>query len=233
MNEFEIESGVYFDLASLYLDSLLMVQSKTASKIIINAVEQGVAIKDIYIYVFEPCQHEIGRLWQTNQITMYQEHFCTAATQNIMTQLYPHIFQSEKNGHKLVATCVNGEIHEMGIRMVSDLFEIEGWDTYYLGADIPTESILKTLEQIKPDILAISISMAFNIRSVVELINKIKENPEYSDMKIMVGGRPFIISPYLWKKVGADGSATNAVEAITLANKLILENTTSEEFHVK
>ncbi|MGB9201042.1 cobalamin B12-binding domain-containing protein [Methanobacterium sp.] len=69
-----------------------------------------------------------------------------------MTQLYPHIFQSEKNGHKLVATCVNGEIHEMGIHIVSDLFEIEGWDTYYLGADIPTESILKTLEQVKPEV---------------------------------------------------------------------------------
>ncbi|MGB9201041.1 B12-binding domain-containing protein [Methanobacterium sp.] len=82
MNEFEIESGVYFDLASLYLDSLLMVQSKTASKIIINAVEQGVAIKDIYIYVFEPCQHEIGRLWQTNQIIIIK---------NISVQLPPKI----------------------------------------------------------------------------------------------------------------------------------------------
>lgn len=233
MNEFKVESGAYFELASLYLESLLMVQSKTASDMIIKAVKQGVEIKDIYIYVFEPCQHEIGRLWQTNQITIYQEHFCTAATQNIMSKLYPYIFRNEKNGHKLVATCVNGEIHEMGIRMVADLFEIEGWDTYYLGADTPFESILKTLKLVNPDILAISISMAFNIRSVVELINKIKQNCENLDLKIMVGGRPFIISPDLWKKVGADGSASNAIKAITLANKLLSQKKPLGDVHAK
>ena len=139
MNEFKMESGDFFQLASLYLDTLLRVQSEAASRMIIKAVEQGVEIKDIYMYVFEPSQHEIGRLWQTNQINMYQEHFCTAATQNIMSQLYPYIFQNEKNGHKLVATCVNGELHEIGVRMVADLFEMEGWNTYYLGANTPNE----------------------------------------------------------------------------------------------
>ena len=139
MNEFKMESGDFFELASLYLDTLLRVQSEAASRMIIKAVEQGVEIKDIYMYVFEPSQHEIGRLWQTNQINMYQEHFCTAVTQNIMSQLYPYIFQNEKNGHKLVATCVNGELHEIGVRMVADLFEMEGWNTYYLGANTPNE----------------------------------------------------------------------------------------------
>ena len=64
---------------------------------------------------------------------MAQEHYCTAATQLIMSQLYPYIFTTGKNGRVLVGTCVSGDLHEIGVRMVSDFFEMEGWDTFYLA----------------------------------------------------------------------------------------------------
>jgi Predicted cobalamin binding protein len=69
-----------------YKDALLNVQRYEASRMIFKAVEDGMDIKDIYIHVFESSQHEIGRLWQNNMITVAQEHFCTAATQMIMSQ---------------------------------------------------------------------------------------------------------------------------------------------------
>ncbi|NYB52313.1 MAG: cobalamin B12-binding domain-containing protein [Methanobacteriaceae archaeon] len=221
MSEFEEESGPLADLAKMYLDALLRVQRDAASRMIIKAAEEGTSIKDIYLYVFEPSQHEVGRLWQTNQITVAQEHFCSAATQMIMSQLYPYIFGNEKNGYKMVATCAEGEQHEIGVRMVADLFEMEGWDTYYLGANTPTESILATIKQLEPHLLAVSASIHYNVKAVSELIKSVKESP-YSEIKIIVGGRPFQIAPELWKKVGADACAFNAQDAIDLANELIL-----------
>ncbi len=229
MNDFERESGHLLELAKLYLNSLLQVQRDTASRMIINAVEQGTSVKDIYLHVFEPSQHEIGRLWQTNQITVAQEHFCTAATQMIMSQLYPYIFNGEKNGHRMVAACAEGEMHEIGVRMVADLFEIEGWDTYYLGANTPNNSIIETIVDIKPEILAISTSIHYNIASVADLIKKIRKSNEISQVKILVGGRPFILVPELWRKIGADGFASNAMDAISMAQKLILQSDDSHE----
>jgi hypothetical protein len=37
-----------------------------------------------------------------------------------------------------VAACVSGELHEIGVRMLCDLLEMEGWNTIYLGANVPT-----------------------------------------------------------------------------------------------
>ncbi|MDZ7776615.1 MAG: hypothetical protein U5L09_13885 [Bacteroidales bacterium] len=54
-----------------------------------------------------------------------------------MSQLYPYIFNSQRVGKSMVAATVGGELHEMGIRMVADFFEMEGWDTWYLGANAP------------------------------------------------------------------------------------------------
>nr|WP_243687075.1 B12-binding domain-containing protein [Methanobacterium formicicum] len=86
----------FFSLAKNYMDALLNLRRNEASDMIMKAVEEGTSIKDIYMNVFEASQHEIGRLWQTNQITVAQEHFCTAATQRVMSQLYPHIFSTQK-----------------------------------------------------------------------------------------------------------------------------------------
>ena len=233
MTVFEEESGTFYELAKNYMDALLNLQRDEAGRMIIKAVEEGTDIKDIYIHVFESSQHEIGRLWQTNIITVAQEHFCTAATQMIMSQLYPYIFRTDKIGRRLVASCVAGEMHEMGVRMVADIFEMEGWDTYYLGANTPNESIIHTIIDLKPDIIAISASIHYNIAAVMDLIKTIRNISEISNVKIMVGGRPFLMAPELWRKVGADGCPSNAIKALSLADELISSSKKLEEAHVQ
>ena len=157
-----------------------------------------------------------------NQVSVAQEHYCTAATQLIMSQLYPHIFATERIGRRLVATCVGGELHEIGIRMVADFFEMEGWDTYYLGANTPTESVVQTVVERSADILGVSATIAFHTSAVADLIANVRAS-EVGDVKILVGGYPFNIAPDLWRQVGADGCARDAQEAVELANRLVAD----------
>ena len=208
-------------LAQKYLDSLLIGNREYALKLILNQVKAGVPVKEMYVQVFQPVQYEIGRLWQTNKISVAQEHYCTGATQLVMSQLYPYLFSGEKKSRKMVMTCVPGELHEMGARMVTDFFEMSGWDTYYLGANMPSESVVKYIIETKPQCLAISATMTFHVSAVEELIRLIRTAPGIpSDLKILVGGYPFKVAEGLWKNVGADGYAQNATDAIELAEKL-------------
>ena len=209
-------------LAQNYLDSLLKGKREMALSLILNEVKSGIPVKEMYVQVFQPVQYEIGRLWQTNKISVAQEHFCTGATQLVMSQLYPYIFTGEKKNRKMVTTCVPGELHEMGARMVTDFFEMNGWDTYYLGANMHIDSVVRYLTDVKPQCLAISATMTFHVSAVEELIRQIRLSPEVSsDLKIIVGGYPFKVAKGLWVSVGADGFAQNATEAIELAEKLI------------
>lgn len=208
-------------LAKQYLEMLLRGERHLASRLILAAVEEGREVKDIYLHVFQRTQYEIGRLWQMNQVTVAQEHYCTAATQLIMSQLYPYIFATTRKNYALVATCVGGELHEIGVRMVTDFFEMAGWDTYYLGANVPASTILETIEQRQANILAISATMTFHIHRVENLIQTIRSRDNFQATRIMVGGYPFNLEPKLWKKVGADAYANNAQEAIDTAEELL------------
>lgn len=206
-------------ISDQYLDHLLNADRNGATNLVFKAIDDGLGIKEVYLDIFQASQHKIGELWQNNEISVAQEHFCSAATQMIMAQLYPRIFNSKKNGLRLVATCVGGELHEIGLRMVADFFEMEGWDTYYLGANTPVESILSTIEKYSADVLAISTSMTFHLEKTKELILKVKESDVGKRSLILVGGRPFNLSHDLWKKVNADAFASDAMEAISVMEK--------------
>ena len=204
-----------------YLDALLRGERQTASRLITDAVQRGADVRAIYLDVFQRSQYEIGRLWLTNQVSVAQEHYCTAATQLIMSQLYPSIFATAKNGRRLVATCVGGELHEIGMRMVADFFELDGWDTYYLGANTPTVTVLEAIADRRPDVLGISATMTFHISIAADLIERVRASAAGPQVKILVGGYPFIKSPELWRKIGADGFAPDAQGAIEAANALL------------
>ena len=205
-------------LARQFLDFLLQGNRQAASQLILDEVRAGTPVKEIYLKAFQPSQREVGRLWQINQINVAQEHFCTAATQTIMAQLYPYLFNGQRKKYRLVMTCVGGELHEIGARMVADFFEMEGWDTYYLGANTPTHDILQTVKQYNAELLGISVTMTFHLPQAREIIAKIRaESPE---TRILVGGYPFNVSPHLWQQMNADGSAADAEEAIKIADRL-------------
>ncbi|HZG53598.1 MAG TPA: cobalamin-dependent protein [Pyrinomonadaceae bacterium] len=214
------DAAPHGDLAKKFLRLLLNGERYLASRLILEAVDSGVPVRDIYLHVFQSSQREIGRLWQMNRVSVAQEHFCTAATQLIMAQLYPRIFRTEKNGRRIVVTSIGGELHEIGVRIIADFFEMEGWDTYYLGANCPTNAILQALTERNAHVLAVSATMTFHVRAVENLIAAVRASEDFKAIKIMVGGYPFNIEPELWQRVGADAYASDASDAVAMASSL-------------
>jgi MerR family transcriptional regulator, light-induced transcriptional regulator len=209
------------ELAREYLHALLCGQRHVASENILRAVGQGVTVKEIYLHVLLPAQYEVGRLWQLNELSVAQEHYCTAAAQLIMSQLYPYIFASERRTGTLVSTCVAGGLHEIGLRMVTDFFEMDGWNTFYLGANMPARAVVETVTQRQAHLLCISAATSTCLRAAGELIQRVRADPACRNVKVLVGGLPFQLAPELWRTMNADGCASSAQEALVLAKQWI------------
>ena len=210
-------------LADSYLRCLLGGNRASARELIFAALDRGMDARDIYLQVFQQSQIEVGRLWQTNQISVAQEHFCTAATLQIMTLVFGRVAASvQRNGRRMVATCVGGDLHEVGIRIVSDFFELNGWDTYYLGADTPVADVVNAVCMNRAHVLAISATMTYHLAAVEKLILALRREPRCQSVRILVGGYPFNATPDLWRKVGADGFAADARQALDVAGSFTL-----------
>ncbi len=216
------EDNPYYVDAKKYLSLLLERSKEQAFITIVNLIKRGVDLKDIYLNIFQPAQNEVGRLWELNEISVAQEHFTSAATQSIIAYFFPEIFKVTKRRLTLIAASVGNELHEIGIRMIADFFEMNGWNTIYLGANTPSIDIINEIEKVQPEVVALSATMMTHVIQLEELIsNIIKTN---SSVKIIVGGYPFNLDPRLSQEIDADGYAMNASDAIKLAEVLISKN---------
>ncbi|HEX8243397.1 MAG TPA: cobalamin-dependent protein, partial [Longimicrobium sp.] len=177
-------------------------------------VQDGMGIRPLYLEVFQPVMREIGRLWQENQITVADEHLATAITQSAMARLYDRLFAGAGDqGPLLVAACADSERHEVGLRMVCDLLEMEGWDTVFLGPTVPLDDLVRMVRERRPQVVALSAAIAPNVPRVAQAIRAIREALPGGAPLIAVGGRAFSEDPELATRLGADLTAGDAAEA--------------------
>ena len=153
------------------------------------------------------------------KITVAQEHFFSIATECLMSRLVPAQVAVQSHAPRAVVCCVGREMHALGARMVSDLLTIGGWDMYECGANTPHDAVKQAITSRRADLLAISVTLSCHLHLVQEVVEQLRRAHEYSGLYIMVGGRPFIVDPTLWKKVGAHGTANDACSAAALANE--------------
>ena len=210
-------------LARSYLETLLGGDREEAGRIVFRALERGETIQDVYLKVFERALKEVGRLWAASELDVGTEHFVTASTQAIMSQLYPQLMAGAqpRGSRTCLVFAVCGEFHEVGARMVADLLGRDGWHCLFLGGNLCNDDILRSVGEHKPDLLALSASLYLNVDSVARLIRTVRGERTQKDLKILVGGRPFNLEATLWQRVGADGFARTAAEAVSAAETLV------------
>lgn len=204
-----------------YLGALRAGDRRRALNTAREALNAGVDIRDLYMDVLQPAMHEVGRLWESNQFTVAQEHLATAITQSVMAQIYGTVISRPPLGRTMVATCIGGELHELGLRMVSDFFEMDGWDVYFLGANVPSADVIRMIEQQRAQLLAISVTLGGHLLEARDLIAAVRASPAGKRVKIMVGGAPFNRSPETYKTIGADFTASSARGAVQTATEVV------------
>ncbi len=205
-----------------YLEAVLAGDRRRAFAVLDRARGAGLGHREMYLAVFQPALREVGRLWEENRISVADEHLATAITQAAMARLYDDLFTlSRQRGPLLIAACADSERHELGLRMICDLLELEGWDTVFLGATTPIDSLLEMVEARRPAVVALSASISPHLGRVREAIRVIRERLGDRAPVIAVGGRPFMEDPELAGRVGADLTAMDAVEAVKLLQERV------------
>jgi len=211
--------------ARMYLVHLLERHQSKAVDVLLEAVRSGRSVAQVYESVISPALAEVGRLWHINEATVADEHYVTTATQNAMAVLRTRLPQATPNGKRALAASVGGDLHDLGIRMVADLLESEGWQVDCLGANMPTVDLVDhAVDEVgRPQfhLVALSASTGLVVRTMATAIEQLRAAAPEHRIPIMVGGGPFSLVPDLWQVVGADGCACSASDAVHVAKRIV------------
>lgn len=173
-----------------YLAHLLRGERTDCARIVRELLDAGVGIKTLYSDLFGATLCQVGELWQANRISVATEHLATAVTENVMSQVVaPTLFGHEPTGRSMIVTCVANEFHQIGGRMVADIAEMKGWDTWYLGANTPLPGLLAMIDEKHPDVVAFSTAVYFNLPNLRSAIEALKMR--HPQTPIWLGGQMF------------------------------------------
>ena len=170
-----------------YLNALLDGDKKQCMQIVTGLIDQGTTIKEIYIELFQRSMYRIGQMWEKERCSIANEHAATKITEGMIEYVAGNFSSENKNGKSALISCIDKEYHELGARMVAGFLEALGWDTIFLGANIPQEEVIKLIRDKQPDIVGISSSFYMNINRLLNLLDDIKE--EFPGQEIIVGGQ--------------------------------------------
>jgi methanogenic corrinoid protein MtbC1 len=199
--------------------ALLGGDHRTCLAIAEGAVDGNRSIGDFYLKVLQPSMHGIGRLWESGQISVAQEHLASSIVGRVMTSVYLGCDCSKPRRGSAVVSAAPEEYHEIGCWMVSDMLEMDGWRVRYLGADTPAGELLDFLREDPPDVLALSVTMPFNIDSAAGLVRSVRDEPSLASVRILLGGAAVSSAEGLWRRLGADGTAFDAAEAVEVCRR--------------
>ncbi len=217
------DCGPFSSVANEFLSSLLALNAEGAMNLIEQEIGAGLSIADLFEHVITPVQHEVGRLWQLNQISVVQEHYCTASIDTLIASLQRRALGVNRNVSAL-AFCPGDEQHCLAVRMFAKLLQADGWATYYFGPRTPTSSALQfmTKAAMTVNLIAVSVTLPVHLTAAGDLISQVRRfSRDKHPPRIVVGGRAFAHDAAVWRNLGADAYAGSLVEGLEVANRLV------------
>jgi methanogenic corrinoid protein MtbC1 len=202
--------------------SLQLAGERAAARALLlhEGVAAGVRVADLYQGVLQPAQYRVGDLWQRNQISVAREHLATAVTESVMLDLAAAAPRVESTGVRVLVACIEGELHDIGARMVADLLELAGFTVRFLGADVPTDSLLGMLREESPRLLVLSAAMPERLVELREAVARIRE-AHGARVRIFVGGQIMEWTAEAMRALEVDLAASDALETLSAARQLL------------
>jgi methanogenic corrinoid protein MtbC1 len=206
-----------------FLDALLNGSHETCMQMVANAIDQKNSPEDVFSKIMTPSMYLIGKYWEAGKISVAEEHIASSIVSRCITQVYSEagIPLRTKDSPRVLVSASPGEYHQLGALMLSDSFERDGWVASFCGADTPARDFMLLARSFKPDLVALSVTMPYNLIEAQRVIQSLRSDPATKGIAIMVGGQAFLLDEELVKIVGADSSGFGLEESITQACQLV------------
>jgi MerR family transcriptional regulator, light-induced transcriptional regulator len=170
------------------------IKEKLYKKLTEGDIQESIKIYQEYIKNFDfanffdnvlkPVMYKIGEDWVKDEISIANEHIASNTAQILVRTIMEQVSGNTKKEKILICVPI-GEEHRLGCDVLETYLLSKGFKIYNMGTSIPTESILSFIENNKPDVVFLSITLKDNLKAGQRLVKKIKEQ---SEIPILVGG---------------------------------------------
>lgn len=204
------------DLVNDFKEVLLSLDRLSAKQMLDDQIERMTPIKfieDVVVVALE----RIGAGWNEGTISLSQVYMTGRICEGLVDQLLPPE-DPERKDKPNMAICVLSDHHKLGKVIVYSLLRASGFDLLDYGT-MEADDLVARVNKDKIEILLISALMLPSALKVKQVKEKLTDMG--LDVKIIVGGAPFLFDDKLWKEVGADAMCRTASEVVPVIQEFM------------
>ena len=193
---------------------------QTALTVTQELVDAGSMAQEILDQGLIAAMDQVGEMFSKGQMFVPQMLRSAKAMQECVKLIKPQ-FQKEDliSKGKVVIGTVKADLHDIGKNLVAMMMEGAGFVITDLGVDVAPDKFVQKVQEIEPDILAMSALLSTTMPSMRETIEKLKKAGIKDNVRVMIGGAP--VTSSFAREIMADGYAPDAGSAVLEAKKLL------------
>ncbi len=220
--EFAVREKDYARIARLFYDEALAADTKGILRLLSYMTGNRIPLAAIADLVIRPAMTRVGEEWAAGNIEINQEHRASNCVLEGLVLLNPDLHRKPANGLSAACACIEGDYHELGLRLLSYTLETEGWEVHYLGASTPGETLRRFVTRRRPDLICLSVTIAGDGRNPLSDIRSTGKTAREIPAAFLVGGS------FAPGRSGTDFSCDLVADSITGAVGFL-----KDRFHLK
>jgi corrinoid protein of di/trimethylamine methyltransferase len=204
-------------------NSVITGEAEDAAALARRALELGIRPLDAIDNGFVKGIRVVGDRFGAGELFLPELVMSAEAMKAALAILEPELAKSaaaRENMGNVLACTVQGDIHDIGKRIVCTMLSANGFSVVDLGVNVKVDRFVEEIKTRKPDIVAMSALLTTTAPNQGKEIKLMHQQGIRGDFVVMIGGAP--TSPQWAKEVGADGYGENATEAVRVAKELML-----------
>lgn len=176
------------ELSKRFLELALAGDVSAARRTILDASDSGLSLTALFAEVLRPALRELGRRWSTGEVSVAQEKEVSEIARDLIAELTQrHSRDGEDGRHGIVAACVAGEQHELGLRMLGGLIRSSHVAVHYLGSSVDPGFLVDSVRLREPRVVLLSATLDENLPAIKAAHEALHEAGV--DARVIAGGQ--------------------------------------------
>lgn len=211
-----MSAGIYENA----IEVIVKGDAQEAIEVAKKGLGEGVDPIELMNKGFIPGINKVGDLFGSGRLFLPELVMSANAMERVTELLNESIpsDQEQTQGRVVIAT-VEGDVHDIGKTIVVSLLKANGFEVLDLGRDVAVARLIEEADKFDANIIGTSALLTTTMGAQKQLEEDLKEAGLKDRFKTMVGGAP--VTQRWAKRIGADGFAEDAGEAVKKAKALL------------
>ena len=215
------------DVVDVFARLALDAEAERMLNFVSELMATGRSLQAVYLDLLAPAARRLGVMWSDDEVAYSDVTIALGRLQHLIRLLgwkIPLDKDAPASRQTVLFAPAPGEQHSFGLIMIEDHFRRAGWRTW-LETQADPDSVAQIVAQHWFDVVGFSLSNASMAKRLAVVVRRTRAMSKNRDVFIMVGGYALEQDPLLLETLGADATAVDGFQALTIAGERVCHGT--------